>query len=293
MAWRERVAQAYEHPGEAAVWLSSAAAGWTHAEAQLVEGFRVTEGRTLVIGSGGGRELVALALSGGGAVGVDIAGRLLTAYRSSVPGSIAQPVVRADMGSLPLKAESFDTVLLCNQVLCHAIRTEERIRTLREALRVLRPGGRVLLSLYVGTPEDYSLVLEAWRLVVRRRIQVGSDQTPMTSIRIGSPIRRRMRQWVRGKAFRLLSVAVSLRPRSRDSPSGVLIALSETGRPTARRIPAHLYRSGEFEREMRAAGGEAILWRSHSELIVHRDGPQMLRRLDHLQFWVVARRPAD
>jgi SAM-dependent methyltransferase len=76
-------------------------------------------------------------------VGCDISERILaTARETAAEVGLAPELVRANVESLPFEDESFD-VVLCTQVLEHLLSPAEGVR---ELARVLRPGGRLLLS---------------------------------------------------------------------------------------------------------------------------------------------------
>jgi ArsR family transcriptional regulator len=101
------------------------------------------EGRLLDIGTGTGRVLELLAPRVRQALGVDASKAMLALARSRLSGpGFAHCAVRlADMYRLPLADRSFDTVVL-QMVLHHA---EDPSGAVREATRVLAPGGRLLI----------------------------------------------------------------------------------------------------------------------------------------------------
>jgi SAM-dependent methyltransferase len=76
-------------------------------------------------------------------VGCDISERILaTARETASQVGLAPELVRANVESLPFEDASFDLVL-CTQVLEHLLSPADGVRELG---RVLRPGGRLLLS---------------------------------------------------------------------------------------------------------------------------------------------------
>ncbi|HEY0183589.1 MAG TPA: metalloregulator ArsR/SmtB family transcription factor [Rhodopila sp.] len=101
------------------------------------------EGRLLDIGTGTGRVLELLAPRVRQALGVDASKAMLALARArlSSPGFAHCAVRLADMYRLPLADHSFDTVVL-QMVLHHA---EDPAGAVREATRVLAPGGRLLV----------------------------------------------------------------------------------------------------------------------------------------------------
>src|SRR5882724_3685769 len=89
-------------------------------------------------GTGGNAELFARY---GRVWGLDVSPLATRWSRARLPGRIVEGSVEA----LPFAAESFDLVASL-EVLYHA-RVEDEVRALREARRVLSPGGTVLLRL--------------------------------------------------------------------------------------------------------------------------------------------------
>jgi SAM-dependent methyltransferase len=112
---------------------------WERRRALLLDAAAPGE-RVLDLGCGAGRFVAALAQAGADPVGVEIAGAALERARRNAPGADLR-LVEAD-GSLPLEHGSVDLVW-CSEVLEHVADTEH---LLLEARRVLRPGGRLLLT---------------------------------------------------------------------------------------------------------------------------------------------------
>ena len=100
-------------------------------------------GKLLDIGTGTGRVLELLGPRVREALGVDASKAMLALARARLAGpGLAHCTVRlADMYRLPLPDRSFDIVVL-QMVLHHA---EDPAGVVREAARVLKPGGRLLL----------------------------------------------------------------------------------------------------------------------------------------------------
>ncbi|GAA3675754.1 hypothetical protein GCM10022267_73230 [Lentzea roselyniae] len=61
-------------------------------------------------------------------------------------GTQALPSLAADMRSLPFADASFDVVLAADNALPHLLTSDDVLAGLREMRRVLRPGGRLILS---------------------------------------------------------------------------------------------------------------------------------------------------
>jgi SAM-dependent methyltransferase len=100
-------------------------------------------GDLLDIGTGTGRMLRLLGVAADSAVGIDISREMLVLARSNLhaAGLDHLSVRQGNMYQLRFAAGSFDTVTI-DQVLYQA---EQPVEVLREAARVLRPGGRLLL----------------------------------------------------------------------------------------------------------------------------------------------------
>lgn len=100
-------------------------------------------GDLIDIGTGTGRMLKLLGSHAASAVGVDISPDMLTVARSNLhaAGLGKVTVRRADMYGLPYPDRSFDTVTM-DHLLYQA---KDPQRALREAARILRPGGQLLL----------------------------------------------------------------------------------------------------------------------------------------------------
>lgn len=100
--------------------------------------------RILDLGCGWGRHLRLLVEAGHDATGVDRSLPLL-AYASAPPAAPPR-LVGADMLRLPFAEASFDVVLNLATSLGLFLRDEPAARALREAGRVLRPGGTLMLE---------------------------------------------------------------------------------------------------------------------------------------------------
>jgi SAM-dependent methyltransferase len=98
-------------------------------------------GRTLDVGCGTGVLAGRLADAGFGVTGLDPSRGMLGVLATSAPGVGA---VRGDGGRLPFPDETFDLTLTVAAL--HHVASHEAVRlTLMEMVRVLRPGGRVVV----------------------------------------------------------------------------------------------------------------------------------------------------
>jgi SAM-dependent methyltransferase len=112
---------------------------WARRRALLLSEARAGE-RVLDLGCGAGRFLCALTEAGVEAVGVEIAQAAVERARANAPGADVR-LLEPD-GSLPLGHGEVDLVW-CSEVLEHVADTAH---LLLEARRVLRPGGRLLVT---------------------------------------------------------------------------------------------------------------------------------------------------
>jgi SAM-dependent methyltransferase len=112
---------------------------WQRRRALLLREARPGE-RVLDLGCGAGRFVAALREAGAEPVGVEIAEAALARARRNAPGADLRRV--APDGSLPLGHGDVDLVW-CSEVLEHV---PDTIALLTEVRRVLRPGGRLLLT---------------------------------------------------------------------------------------------------------------------------------------------------
>jgi SAM-dependent methyltransferase len=112
---------------------------WERRRALLLAEARTGE-RVLDLGCGAGRFVAALRDAGADAVGVEIAEAALDRARLVAPGADLR--LLEEDGSIPLEHASVDLVW-CSEVLEHVA---DGGLLLQEARRVLRPGGRVLVT---------------------------------------------------------------------------------------------------------------------------------------------------
>jgi SAM-dependent methyltransferase len=100
-------------------------------------------GRLIDIGCGNARDVAALTQSGWEAWGLDISQRQLQEARRLVAeGGQQVPLIRAICEYAPFPDATFD-VVMCKSVLDHFV---DRDRIFREFLRMVKPGGRLILS---------------------------------------------------------------------------------------------------------------------------------------------------
>jgi SAM-dependent methyltransferase len=112
---------------------------WERRRALLLSEARPGE-RVLDLGCGAGRFVAALRDAGADPVGVEVAEAALSRARAVAPGADLR-LLEPD-GSIPLGHGSVDLVW-CSEVLEHVA---DGAHLLQEARRVLRPGGRILVT---------------------------------------------------------------------------------------------------------------------------------------------------
>jgi ubiquinone/menaquinone biosynthesis C-methylase UbiE len=108
----------------------------------------------LDVGCGTGTQAIAAwrrTQPGGTVVGIDISEKMLAAARRKARrAGVDIPFQRADASELPFEEGSFDAVTITTAL--HMVPEDRRRLCLREAARVLRPGGRLSLIDYAGDP---------------------------------------------------------------------------------------------------------------------------------------------
>ena len=110
-------------------------------------------GELLDIGTGTGRMLEILAHRATRGVGVDLSSGMLTVARSNIEraGLTHVYVRQGDMYRLPIEDASFDLAIL-HQVLHYS---DDPFEVIREASRVLRPNGRLIVVDFAVHTEEY------------------------------------------------------------------------------------------------------------------------------------------
>lgn len=136
--------------------------------AELVRLFALKSGdRLLDVGCGSGDLLAAAAAREAGAVlvGIDPDEDALELASHKITGTIHAAELHQGLAEqLPFEDESFDLVSMTR--LLAGLAPRERSQTLREAWRVLRPGGRLLIADWEDEPKGIeALVTYPWRLV--------------------------------------------------------------------------------------------------------------------------------
>jgi ubiquinone/menaquinone biosynthesis C-methylase UbiE len=113
--------------------------------------------RILDAAVGVGTQALGLAARGCSLTGVDLSFVAVRRAMTEAHGrGVRLPCVVADMRALPLRSDSFDTVISCDNALPHLLDEHQIGIALSEFRRCLRDGGTCLLSMrdYAHPPED-------------------------------------------------------------------------------------------------------------------------------------------
>lgn len=108
---------------------------------EVLDFLESNSGRLLDIGCGNGRHLLAAKEMGYEVVGLDASKKLLEITKNKT--DLTMELVRGDVLRLPFKERCFDTVIYIAVI--HHLKIGRK-ESLREALRVLKPGGRIIIS---------------------------------------------------------------------------------------------------------------------------------------------------
>ena len=120
-------------------------------EVEAFERFKITSGRMLVLGSGLGRESIAIARKGVNVVGVEANPTAVRiAHQMARTLEVPARFLRADFLQLPHNSESFDFVLLSQRMYSAIPGRSQRVSLLADLRRLLKPGGLVILSFFTA-----------------------------------------------------------------------------------------------------------------------------------------------
>lgn len=128
-------------------WRASTARQDRALDALLTAGLGPGPHRVLDSACGIGTQALGLAALGHRVTGTDLSpGSVARAAREADARGLVLPVAAADMRALPFADGSFDTVVCAGNALPHLLTATEVRAALGDMLRVLRPGGLLLLS---------------------------------------------------------------------------------------------------------------------------------------------------
>jgi ubiquinone/menaquinone biosynthesis C-methylase UbiE len=120
------------------------------------------KGRVLDIGCGNGRNMILPRRLGHEVVGVDFSMNLLRIAREKLNMrelTHSGHIISGDAALLPLKDDIFDAALYI-ATLHHIPSEDDRLKSLRELQRVLRPGGTALISVWALDQPRFEELLE-------------------------------------------------------------------------------------------------------------------------------------
>jgi ubiquinone/menaquinone biosynthesis C-methylase UbiE len=143
----EEVKEKYLQPEELEEWTNIVEEGLTLYEKKYIKKYVDKREKLLDIGCGGGREGIALASNGHNVFGVDlVVPMVINARKTAEKMNLRLKYLVMNALSLGFKNNTFNGVLMLGQVLAFVPLRENRIKVLREAYRVLKPGGKILLT---------------------------------------------------------------------------------------------------------------------------------------------------
>ncbi len=153
--------------------------------AALSDGWITPAGQALDLGCGLGIEAAMLSGAGFQAIGVDLSSVALLRAQALHPDVF---FVNADVRSLPFADGQFE--VLVDRGCFHYLEARDRSRYASEALRVLRPGGRLLLRACLraaGVRNDIGMdtlltVFAGWDVIAAREADVPSDTRSLRAL---------------------------------------------------------------------------------------------------------------
>ena len=134
--------------------------------------------RVLDAGCGNGRHALLVPQEGHQLVGLDLSRKLVEIARAKVHSEKAGWVEGA-IEKLPFKDASFDAVTAL-AVLHHVRGQRERVAVLKEFVRVLRPGGRILVSVWARDQPRFGIGKEPVPPADGRPVEVGDAHVRWT-----------------------------------------------------------------------------------------------------------------
>ncbi|MEO6527275.1 MAG: methyltransferase domain-containing protein [Gemmatimonadaceae bacterium] len=183
--------------------------------AHICERARLEQGqRVLDVGCGSGvatRAAAAAVGASGSVTGVDFSPAMIAVARASRTESQRTEYLHMDAEALDLPDESFDAVIS----LCAVAHFPDNTRALREMKRVLKTGGRLVISFgYARPTAPVPLVLHSAKRVlqrvnvVQRRVQAPSSLMNFIVRAMGHPERGINTEWSRHQPHRSLMKAL-------------------------------------------------------------------------------------
>ena len=173
---------------------------------------------------GAGRHLVRLVERGYRAVGLDISAMMLGLGRGQARRrGVRAPLVRGDARRLPFRDESLDVALNLFNSFGYCATDEENEQVIREAARVLRPGGQFFLE--TRNPQ-YQILFAP----VRQEVRTAGGRPLIVGWRYDKETKRLSSEWRRPRTGRVVYTA-SIRLYQVEELRGMMerAGLEETG----------------------------------------------------------------
>jgi len=146
-ALKESVLEKYAQPEEVDAHSGILKLGLLDAEKRLVNEYFTSGSRLLNIGCGAGREALALMGMGFDVTGTDLQPRMVErAIQNAKDNHLEPKFCVMDACALKFPDDSFENAVMVGSIITHIPKKANRIQALREAKRVLKPGGHVLIS---------------------------------------------------------------------------------------------------------------------------------------------------
>lgn len=159
----------YAHPDEVHYWSTRADQGLEPWEEQLFERVLPRGGRLLLIGSGAGRDAIALAKWGFSVVAIDPVPGLVAAARQRAQSQGVDVIFQAATVDTLESTSSFDAVLCLQPVYEHTPTRRRRVALLRAIQRLMAPEGMLILVAGWSRPRGLRLALvDALRAILRQ-----------------------------------------------------------------------------------------------------------------------------
>ncbi len=146
--WKRSIVRKYGQKAELDIFSREGDKGLKSFEKSFLLRHLQRKGRILDLGCGAGREALPLARLGHDVVGVDLTPAMVTiASKKAKEAGIRADFQVGEAGNLEFPVESFDYALMMAQFIHHFHGRNNRLQALREAWRVLRPGGLLILQI--------------------------------------------------------------------------------------------------------------------------------------------------
>ena len=134
------------------------AAGLTRWEQQMIDRFVARGDEVLLVGSGPGRDLIAMAADGHRVTGVEPAPRAVANCRQQLEQrGLSAELVEGFFEDVPLPRR-FDAIIFSGCCYCFIPESRRRIAALRKAVEHLSPRGRILINYMIGAADHPALM---------------------------------------------------------------------------------------------------------------------------------------